>query len=789
MLNKKYLFLISMAVAATSSYAQNLPQLGQSPLDEVIAAMTTEEKVHLLIGMGMSGFEDNEGAVVGSTGDLVPGAAGTTFAIPRLGIPSIVLADGPAGLRINPTREGDENTYYCTHFPIGTLLASTWDPQLVEFVGEAIGNEVLEYGADVLLAPALNIHRNPLNGRNFEYYSEDPLVAGKMAAAYVRGVQKNGVGTSIKHYAANNQETNRTGNDARISPRALREIYLKGFETAVKESDPWTVMSSYNLINGTYTSEDPQLQTIILRDEWGYPGMVMTDWFGGKDAPAQIHAGNDMLQPGYKKQYDDIIVALQDGSLSQEDLDRDVKRVLQLVMRTPRFKGYKYSNKPDLKAHAEVTRKSATEGMVLLKNDNNVLPLAPEMKNVALFGVTSYDFIPGGTGSGNVNRAYTVSLLDGLSNAGYNVDPTLKKEYEKYISKEEEKQRKKLEKEKGKDGANWAVLFSQPRFEEITFSEKQMKKLVADNDVALITIGRNSGEFFDRNTSDFELSPNNRKLIEEVSKAFNEAGKPVIVVMNVGGVIETQSWKDLPDGILLAWQGGQEGGNSVADILSGAANPSGKLPMTWPVALTDHYSTLNFPLDMEVNVNAFLDRDNIGGDKKDFDYTDYEEDIYVGYRYFDAFGKDVSYPFGYGLSYTTFEYGAPTINYADGLYTVKVPVKNTGDKAGKEVVQLYVAAPDAKTANKPDKELKAFAKTALLQPGETEIVTLIVPRNSLASFNEEISAWETTPGEYQFLVGASSRDIKSTMKADVAASKTKVNNVMNLTTPLKRLKR
>lgn len=771
--------------AALGANAQQAPQLSPGNIDEIVSAMTTEEKVHLLIGTGMDGVTDGEQAVIGETRNLVPGAAGTTYPIPRLGIPSIVLADGPAGLRINPTREGDTNTYYATHFPIGTLLASTWDTELVENVGEAIGNEVLEYGADVLLAPALNIHRNPLNGRNFEYYSEDPLVAGKMAAAYVRGVQKNGVGTSIKHYAANNQETNRTGNDASISPRALREIYLPGFQIAVEESDPWTVMSSYNLINGIYTSEDPQLQTVILRDEWGYPGMVMTDWFGGKDAPAQVHAGNDMLQPGYQKQYDQIIAALEDGSLDMSDVDRNVKRILELIVRTPRFKGYKYSNKPDLKQHAEVTRRSATEGMVLLKNDKNVLPLSPDIKNVALFGVTSYDFIPGGTGSGNVNRAYTVSLLDGLSNAGYIVDPTLQKTYEKYISKEKEKRKKKLAKEKN----NWIAFLNQPRFDEITFSEKEMKKLVDANDLALITIGRNSGEFADRTTADFELTPNNRKLLEEVTQAFQAAGKPVVVVLNVGGVIETDSWKDLPDGILLAWQGGQEGGNSVADILSGTANPSGKLPMTWPIALSDHYSTLNFSLDLDSNAEGFLDRENIGGDRKNFDYTDYEEDIYVGYRYFDAFGKEVSYPFGYGLSYTTFEYGQPSINYSDGLYTVKVPVKNTGSKAGKEAVQLYVADPNAKTANKPEKELKAFAKTGLLQPGETEVVTMIVPRRNLASFNEEEAAWEVAPGEYEFLVGASSRDIKSILKADVAASKHKVNNVMNTTKPLKRLRR
>lgn len=759
---KKISILAMSAAAVLSCAPKGDPQLGKDSLDKVVAAMTLEEKAHLVIGTGMAG-SSGEAPVVGETRNLVPGAAGTTYPIPRLGIPAIVLADGPAGLRINPLREGDANTYYCTHFPIGTLLASTWNTELVEQVGQAIGNEVLEYGTDVLLAPALNIHRNPLCGRNFEYYSEDPVVSGKTAAAYVRGVQSNGVGTSIKHYALNNQETNRMKNDVRVSPRAVREIYLKGFEIAVKESQPWTVMSSYNFVNGVYTSESKDLQTTMLRDEWGFKGMVMTDWFGGADAAAQMWAGNDMLQPGRPGQFEDIVEGVRSGRLSEADLDRNVRRVLELIVKSPRFKGYEFSNKPDLKAHAAVTRQSAVEGMVLLEN-NGVLPLASEISRVAVFGTTSYDFIAGGTGSGNVNRAYTVSLLEGLRNAGYAIDAELEKTYTKYIKEETERLNPKSD-------DPMAMFMPKIRAGEFVPSAGLLDKMVRANDVAIITLGRNSGEFFDRKVADFTLTEQESGMIEAVCAAFHEAGKKVVVILNVGGVIETASWKNLPDAVLLAWQAGQEGGNSVADVLKGVANPSGKLTMTFPVRYEDHASSRNFPIDMAFGM---FGKDKDAEPQRNVDYTEYEEGIYVGYRWFDKQGLEVSYPFGYGLSYTRFEWSEASVKPSRGETAVSVKVTNTGKIPGKDVVELYVAAPQGEL-DKPVKELKAYAKTRELQPGESQLVTLKVKNSELASYDESASAWVTDAGHYDFMLGSSSRDIRATLCAEIRGGSEKTN--------------
>ena len=787
-MKKSMFFALGMAALLVGCTATDNVTKNTIDQQEVMSKMSLEDKAHFVIGTGMAGFSGDD-AVIGATKNLVPGAAGTTYPLDSLGIPAVVLADGPAGLRIDATREGDSATYYCTHFPIGTLLASTWNTKLIGEVGKAIGEEVKEYGADVLLAPALNIMRNPLCGRNFEYYSEDPVVAGKTAAAYISGVQKNDVGTSIKHFAANNQETNRMNNDARMSQRALREIYLKGFEIAIKEAKPWTVMTSYNYINDTYTSESKDLVETILRDEWGYEGTVMTDWFGGKDGAKQMWAGNDMLQPGKKEQFDSIVAGVKSGKLAEADLDRSVSRTLNLVERSPRFQGYKYSNKPDLEGHAKITRQSAAEGMVLMKNEPRVLPFAETVKNVALYGVTSYDFIAGGTGSGNVNHAYVVSLLDGLKNGGYTVSEDLKTTYEKYIADAKDAKKKALEEleKKDKQAAMLARFMPGTLPAEKQFTADELTAQAEASDVAIITIGRISGEFLDRKASDFNLSASERQLLEQVCDVYHKAGKQVVVLLNIGGVIETDSWKALPDAILCAWQAGQEGGNSVVDVLSGKQSPSGKFTMTWPVKFTDAYSSKNFPIDEDPRIDMM----NQGkkGSVRNVDYTEYEEDIYVGYRYFDSFDVPVSYPFGYGLSYTTFEYSDAKIAQKNDIYDVTVTIKNTGDREGKEVVELYVAAPDSKAANKPAKELKAFAKTKNLKPGEQETLTMSITADQLASFDEEASAWVVTEGDYQFLVAASVQDVKATLTAAVKNQQTKVNDVMKPVVKLNLLKR
>jgi Beta-glucosidase-related glycosidases len=764
---KKILIALTIILSlGITCYSQTLPQLGKAPLKSVIAAMTLEEKASMVVGMRtqrQAAPASANGPVTGQALDLVAGAAGTTYAIPRLGIPSIVVADGPAGLRIAPVRPNDQATYYCTAFPVGTLTASSWDVELAGKIGQAMGNEVLEYGVDVILGPGLNIHRNPLCGRNFEYFSEDPLITGKIASAMVKGIQSNGVGTSIKHFAGNNAETNRNNLNDIVSERALREIYLKGFGIAVHDAQPWTVMSSYNLINGFYASESYDLLTRVLRNDWSFKGFVMTDWGGGKDAVAQMKAGNDLLMPGNPNQSKTIVEAVSSGKLDASVLDKNVERILEIILQTPRFKGYKFSNKPDLKAHALIARQAASEGMVLLKNSDSALPLSADIKKIAAFGNTSYEIITGGTGSGDVNEAYSVALVEGLNNAGYSVDENLQSLYNAYLKAAKEGR------QRGRGFMNGFVPVA-----EFAINSDIAGSMANVSDAALITIGRNSGEGSDRKAveGDFLLSNEEKELIKQVTTAFHAKNKKVIVVLNIGGVIETASWRDLPDAILLAWQAGQETGNSIADILGGKVNPSGKLASTFPVNYSDVSSANNFPGKVITPSQATAGNQEVGqvnsSRRSQPSEITYEEGIYIGYRYYSTFKVPVSYEFGYGLSYTTFDYSNLKLSSPkfSSNFTVSIDIKNTGKVAGKEVAELYLSAPAGKL-DKPESELKGFVKTRLLQPGESQVVTFNITPDALASFDTELSAWVAEAGNYTVKISASSKDIRQTASFQV----------------------
>ena len=712
------------AAAQSKANTTPVPQLGKNSIKEVIAAMTLQEKALMVIGGGRTGtgIVLGDGSMIGRTESRLPGAAGGTNAIPRLGIPAMVLPDGPAGLRIDVKRKDDNKLYYATAFPSATTLASTWDTALVKRVGAAFGNEVLAYGADIILAPGVNIHRNPLGGRNFEYYSEDPVVAGNIAAAIINGLQSNGIGASIKHFIANNQEANRAGINELITERSLREIYLKTFEIAIKKSQPWTVMSSYNLVNGTHTSERADLLTTVLRNEWGFKGYVMTDWGGkAKNLIAQMNAGNDVIMPGNADQVKRIISAVEHDSLDVKVLDRNVEHILNIIIKSPSFKHYNYSAAPDLKTHALISHQAGAEGMVLLENHNNALPLRSDQKNIALLGNTSYATIAGGTGSGDVNKAHVISLAGGLANAGFIPEAKQATIYNKYVS-------------------DW-----RNRSRELNITNEQLNTLAAKCDVALLTIGRNSGETKDRDLdSNYHLKPAELSLIDRTAAAFHQQGKKLVIVLNICGPIDTKGWRTKADAILLAWQPGQEAGDAMTDVLTGKVNPSGKLATTFTESYTDVSSARDFPGTPAVNPGQVA----------------YTEGIYVGYRYYDTFNIKPAYEFGYGLSYTTFKISPVKLSatVVKNKLTAQVTVTNTGKVAGKEVVQAYVAAP-AKSIAKPAQELKDFAKTRLLQPGESQVITFNIPVASLASFHNDKSAWITDAGQYQLRIGSSSRQI------------------------------
>ncbi|WP_432454012.1 MULTISPECIES: beta-glucosidase [unclassified Agarivorans] len=672
-----------------------------------------------------------------------------------LSIPAVKLADGPAGLRISPTREGLGGTYYATAWPIGTLLASTWNTELVEQVGQAQGNEVLEYGVDILLGPGMNIQRNPLSGRNFEYYSEDPVLSGMIASAMVNGLQSNGIGATLKHFFANNAETNRFFLDSVADPRTLREIYLRGFKIAVEQSKPWAIMSPYNLINGTYVNQRADILTDILRNEWDYTGLVMSDWFAGNvagfstdfsgmvgrdedSAGKQIAAGNNLIEPGNLK--GDLEAALEKGVLTEEQVDTSVVAILTQVQKTPSYKQYDYSNNPDLNSHAALAREAAAEGMILLQNNASALPLS-KGKSLASFGTVQINTLKGGTGSGDVNAAYTVDIASGLAQY-YTLNADLKTFYTDYFN----------ENSYSKQALLGSYLFAdEPSVSDNANLPTLIAEAAESNDAAIITLGRQAGEGEDRTNTqgDYLLTDEELEIIDAVSSAFHAKGKTVTVVLNVNGLVDTSQWGSKVDAILLAYMGGQETGVAVADIISGEVNPSGKLAQTIPASYADVPSATTFP-GVDVDADGLADK------------SYYNEGIYVGYRYYTSFDKSVAYPFGYGLSYTDFSYSDTGISVntfasdgASGQVTVTATISNVGNVAGKEAAQVYVSAPEVKL-KKPTIELKAFAKTKLLNAGESQTLSFNISAETLASFDAEHHQWIVEPGTYRVYVSPSS---------------------------------
>lgn len=743
---RKITAIVASLLACAAASAQ--PQLGRDNIEDVIAAMTLQEKVNLLHGCGMA------------MGDEVkfPGTAGSTYAIPRLGIPSVYMADGPHRLVMSPTRPFDSQVYNTTELPSELTIAAGFDTDAAYAAGQLIGQEVSDYGLDILLAPGVNLLRTALGGRNGEYYSEDPVLAGFMAAAYINGVQSKNIGVALKHYAVNNQETNRNANDAIVAERPLRELYLRNFEIAVKHSNPWSIMTSYNKANGSYVCEDRRLCEDILRGEWGFGGLVMSDWNAGRNPVASIQAGNDMLQPGQDRQRAAILEAAQNGTLDMALIDLSVRRVLEFVLKCNTFKAYDYPDETDLKAHSKTAREIGANSVVLLKNEGAALPM-DGIKNVALYGTTSYDIIPAGMGFGATGHGYyCVSLVEGLRKAGYNIDKSLIMPYRTHIDTQN--------KQNYPNGLPPFSITAPLRADEFVPDAEMLKANVSNNDMAIITLGRACGEGADRKKEHFYLTEKENEMIKAVSEAYHAAGKKVAVLLNIVSAIETASWKDSVDAILCIFQPGCETGNAVADVLSGKVNPSGRLPQTFQVDYGDAPADKNFPYDYTFDMSSFA-RAFSGGNakdaaeraqrqsepelKKNVDYTDYEEGIYVGYRWFTTYNKAVSYPFGFGLSYTDFSYELEGASMDSDNCSVTVKVTNTGAKAGREVVQVYVNAPKG-GLEKPERELKAFAKTGLLQPGESQTLTLNWETSLNASFNEKKDKWELAKGKYTFMI-------------------------------------
>lgn len=667
----------------------------------VIGEMTLEEKARLVWGVS----------------DSTIGAAGNTFAIPRLGIISLELADGPAGLRLNGRT--------ATSWPNPLTLASTWNIHLLEQVGSAVGREARHYGVDLMLSPGMNIHRDPLGGRVFEYYSEDPFLTGKIAAAYIRGLENQGIGATMKHYTANNFENNRTNIDEIISERALREIYLPHWELAIKEASPWAVMTAYNKVNGEWCAENKYLLSSL--HDFGFSGLVMSDW-GGYHNPVAYARGFDLNMPG-RSGWESLITAIQNKIITEENLNQAVADILKIIVRTQTFKRQIYNksdfaarkNLPDeiKAAHKILAIEAEGEGIVLLKNDDHTLPLR-NVSRVALIGalaIPEYKAIGscpakgviiegGGSARVNIDPDEVISLAEALEQTGFSV---LQKNAVKVYLQE-------------------------------GLTEADAAFAAQETEAAIIVIGRPGQEGIDNISMDLTMAE--KEMIKKVSQAFHGQGKKVIVLLNVAHPIAVD-WDDEVDAIVYIGFPGTYGALAVAETLRGTINPSGKLVDTWPRA---------YSLAPTYGRMPKLDQTSII----------YSEDIYVGYRYYDQHPEAIKYPFGFGLSYTTFTYKNLSLNKntfsltnPGELIVVSVDVLNSGNVAGKEVVELYVS-PISPKVKRPLKELKGFAKTRLLEPGEEERVSFQLTARDFAYWNEKTHSWSVDPGAYEIIVGGTS---------------------------------
>ncbi len=639
-----------------------------------------------------------------------------TKAIEEKGIPAVWMSDGPHGLRKEKQSAGTnvmKPAETATCFPTAVTTGSSWDVDLLEEVGNAIAEEAKCLGVTTVLGPGINMKRSPLCGRNFEYIAEDPFLAARLGASFVHGVQKNGIGVSVKHFCANNQEHIRMCIDTLVDERALREIYLSAFEYIVKKEQPKTIMSSYNRVNGTYMAENKRLLTDVLRGEWGYENIVVSDWGAINDRVEGVKAGNDLEMPGNKGMNDrNIIKAVNEGRLSMEDLDTCALRMIKFAVEAKENESF---GEIDFDKHHALARKAAAEGAVLLKNEG-ALPLSGE-ENIAVIGTLAKELRYQGSGSSHINAPKTVSFTDALDASGkkytYSAGYTLKK-----------------------DGYNQGLI-------------DEAVSVAKGKDKVIVFIGLTDAyesEGFDR--KHMSMPKGHVILLNEILKVNDN----VIVVLSGGSPVVIGEWQNDVNAILNLYLGGQAGGEAAMDLIYGDVNPSGKLAETFPIANEDSLASTYFPMGPRC--------------------VEYRESIYVGYRYFDAAAKAVQYPFGYGLSYTKFEYGDVKLSSSDIKegedLTVSFKIKNVGNRDGAEVAQVYVSAPKSKIYKAP-KELKGFVKV-FLKAGEEKEVSVTLDSRAYAYYNVNIADWHVESGVYGILVGASSRDIKLQAEVNVISA-------------------